>query len=135
MKNKVLSKRLKIPQGFKNVAKPGMPYGSVIKIKPGMRLAVAKGKGKVIADSEREVQKAIRVQRKVLLLKYPTPEGMTRREYNKIHRLPRPFKTKYRSAMPAMTRFWWNEMSKERQKEFRKQFPEPEWRKLFPLTK
>jgi hypothetical protein len=124
---------VKIPRGFENVARSGRPYGSAIRAKKGVRMVV-NGDRLSVSSSTKDVEKIIREQRKRMLLRNPTPQGMTRREFTKMHTLPWPFKMKYRLAYTKMSRAWWDKLHIDVQKEFRKQYTQPEFRRLFPVT-
>jgi hypothetical protein len=123
----------KVSKGFKAAKKVG---GKVvaIKAKGRGRLAVI---GKKIKSNPKAKEKWEQTYRRLLKAEHqanPTPDNMSRRDWQKLHKLPRPFKVQGGPAYRSLSRRWWDGFSRERQIEFRKLFPEPTLRKLFPLN-
>lgn len=64
----------------------------------------------------------------------PTPDGMSRREYAKLHHLPEPFRIPGLTPYRSMSRMWWDKLKRKHQIAFRKDYPEMYWRRLFLLN-
>lgn len=130
--------KLKPPAGFQMKKSKG---GIAIKAAKGRIATLRKksGKSPMRLNSSRrpsaqQWQKYLREKRKEDIALNPTPEGLSRREFNKLHTLPRPYKMPGGPAYRKLSRRWWDRFSRERQIEFRRLYPEPWLRKLFPLN-
>lgn len=128
MKNKT-----RVPKGF--VAVKSLK-GTVVAIKaaPGTRWAVKGNKIHRKKMTEKTWDQTYRRLRNENIKENPTPPGLSRREYVKLHRLPRPFRIPGTTAYNVMARMWWDRLKRRYQIEFRRRYPEPEFRKLFPLN-
>ena len=123
----------KVPKGYKAVKKHGAMVVA-IKIKRKKRLKISGPIAKSVHTNKETWEKTYRKLLNAEHKAYPNPENMSRREWQKLHKLPRPFKVQGGPAYRSLSRRWWDGFSRERQKEFRKLFPEPTLRKLFPLN-
>lgn len=122
-----------VPKGFESNGRGG------IRVRPGHRLAVKNGVGRIVSmadkGSRNEMRRSVDALRRQQVAKWPTPLGMTRREYIKLHKLPRPWKMRgKRDPHTVLSRLWWDQMSREQQKDFRTFFKEESMRSKFPLT-
>ncbi len=123
----------KAPTGFR-VRKKVDGKIVAIKAKDGQRLSAKSGKTKLHDLKSKAWKKTYQKLLKEEHEANPTPEAMSRRDWQKLHKLPRPFKAKGGPAYTSLSRRWWDGFSRERQINFRKLYPEPSLRKLFPLN-
>jgi hypothetical protein len=104
-----------------------------LKIKKSERVVVKNSVVKIVTP--KDWSKTYVELRKKNLQENPIPEGMSQREYTKLHKLPEPWRVKGTTPYTSMSLFWWGKIDREKQKEFRKKYRGSDLCDVFKLNK